>query len=83
MVARKDQADTIAFRPKPENVQNMLGSIRAKFLDRYPRVERTSHFVEMSKEEATYYPPMPGYHLFKLMSWSWKIGQGVKVYSTG
>lgn len=65
-MARKDQADTIAFRPKPENVQNMLGSIRAKFLDHYPRVERTSQFVEMSKEEATYYPPMPGSHPFRL-----------------
>ena len=65
-MARKNQGNTIAFRPKPENVQNILGSIRAKFLDRYPRVERARQLVEMSKEEATYYPPMPGYQLFKL-----------------
>lgn len=66
-MARKVQADTIPFSPKPKDVQNMLGRIKAKFLDRYPRVERTNQVVEMAKEEATYYPPMPGYQLFKLV----------------
>lgn len=39
-----------------------------KFLDRYPRVERANQVVEMPKEETTYYPPIPGYQLFKLMT---------------
>ncbi len=47
---------------------NILGSIKAKFLDRYPRVERANQVVEMPKEEARYYPPMPGYRLFKLVT---------------
>ena len=63
-MAQKDQADTIAFRPKPKDVQNMLGSIKAKFLDRYPRVERANQVAEMSKEESTYFVAMPGYKLF-------------------
>ncbi len=65
-MARKNQGNTIAFRPKPENVQNILESIRAKFLDRYPRVEWASQLVEMSKEEASYYPTPLGYRPFML-----------------
>lgn len=65
-MARKNQSDPIAFRPKSENVQNILGSIKAKFLDRYPRVERARTLVEVSKEEAAYYPTPQGYQPFRL-----------------
>jgi hypothetical protein len=67
-MSRKDHANTIPFSQNPKDVQNMLGSIKAKFLDRYPRVERTNQVAEMPKQEAAYYPPMPGYQLFKLVT---------------
>jgi hypothetical protein len=66
-MSRKDHADTIPISQDPKDVQNMLGSIKAKFLDRYPRAERTNQVAEMPKQEAAYYPPMLGYQLFKLV----------------